>query len=149
MGGRRLYTDENGRVCTTCFEYKPWNEFTNDRHRKNGHSPECRECAKKRRNDFYLKKKQEHGELIQNDHGRECARCRKYFPWSEFENGTSWCKKCKEADARQKNAKAERKERERLEKIRNFTCEYFLSAENRAIWSWGGACNIKSNSRKS
>lgn len=39
-----LHTDENGRVCTECAEYKPWDEFYE---RPEGRFAICKECFKK------------------------------------------------------------------------------------------------------
>ena len=39
--------DENGRQCTVCGKYKPWDEFTSDKKKPTGHSACCKECYNK------------------------------------------------------------------------------------------------------
>lgn len=41
--------DDNGRVCTACLIYKPWEEFKKHSRSATGHSSKCKKCYKESR----------------------------------------------------------------------------------------------------
>lgn len=44
----RTRTDQNGRVCTQCFEYKLWSQFYLSSFGPTGYDSQCRDCRKKK-----------------------------------------------------------------------------------------------------
>jgi hypothetical protein len=109
---KKHQVDEEGRECSTCEEYKPWDAFgvgtgPNDKERR------CKACLVKKANDYavrnpqarYVKKEVPYGSVI-NDEGRQCAykregNCGQQFkPWSEYNKGNNahgysgWCRDC-------------------------------------------------------
>src|SRR4249919_948413 len=85
--------DDDGRECTKCHRYQPWDEFHKAGGRNiNGHGPRCKTCVRGDKSP----KIPEH-----DDKGRVCSKCHVYKLWRQFSlqatghNGhQSACKVC-------------------------------------------------------
>lgn len=88
---RRVYRiDESGRECSKCKVYKPWSDFNLSADSKHGHCNRCRKCVQAKQREYRIP----NGGKVRlvpkmDEHGRECARCRIYKPWSEFGRSVS------------------------------------------------------------
>ena len=102
VGIKYLITDE-GRECTSCNEFKPYEEFNKDTKRKNGYSALCKRC-----NQIYLENaRRKKGMKPQKvylitEEGRECTKCLTFKPFSDFFKNSgskcghdSQCRECK------------------------------------------------------
>ncbi|MFF3164089.1 hypothetical protein [Streptomyces sp. NPDC003273] len=54
----RAFRDENGKVCTRCKEYKPFEEYYRDNNSTDGKQSRCGKCQSKAQRERYRKKKE-------------------------------------------------------------------------------------------
>ena len=47
--------DNNGRVCTFCWIYKPWSEFSRSKDNKTGYTPNCKQCRNEQKHQWRIK----------------------------------------------------------------------------------------------
>jgi len=90
MGKSKWKIDEYGRQCTKCGEYKLWEEFGKSKRGVQGYKCQCKSC----RNQKSAKKRRDIGIKIStkwkiDEHGRECACCKKYKSWDNFTKSKS------------------------------------------------------------
>ena len=83
--GSRKRTDEAGRECGKCGEYKLWDNFYVDRHHATGRSTICETCAqaKNRAKAAGVGSGPKPKGRI-DDLGRECTGCGAYKPWNDY-----------------------------------------------------------------
>ena len=51
--------DNNGRVCTFCWIYKPWSEFSRSKDNKTGYTPNCKQCRNEQKHQWRIKTNRE------------------------------------------------------------------------------------------
>jgi len=92
----KLLINNEGRQCSKCLVFKPWSEFSRNKHGTMGHQSWCRDCF--REHCGHQKKK----EYLITDIGRECSECGQFKLWSEFHGRkdlstgrASHCKACR------------------------------------------------------
>ena len=61
------------KTCSKCHVTKPLAEFNNDKNRKDGKYPQCKECTKEKRKDYYENRggREHHKDWYENRGGRE------------------------------------------------------------------------------
>jgi len=74
-----LIINDEGRECSRCFIFKPWNEYHKAKNGVHGHHSFCKECRKN-------KVPAQHYQNRIDENGRECARCHQYKTWDHYYN---------------------------------------------------------------
>lgn len=100
--GSRKRTDEVGRECGKCGEYKLWDNFYVDRHHATGKYTICKTCAQAKNRAKVAgvgSGPKPKGRI--DDLGRECTGCGAYKPWNDYPKAVagfrgrgSMCRQC-------------------------------------------------------
>jgi hypothetical protein len=114
--------------CSMCHKILPISSFTRHKYSKDGYSPYCTECNKKRNRQFRdaLRLKKQRGFKREIPEEKECRKCHRILPATEFfvriENTDGLAPYCRECDMerqREYNSIPEVKE-----KLRKYRKEY-------------------------
>ena len=104
---KRLRVDCDGRECSTCLTYKPWDSFYPQQNGANKHGATCKECKSKASKEKTARKSEGRPRTRMDLDGRECSTCGEFKPWSSFGKSTGGvagkcpsCKECKNANTR-------------------------------------------------
>ena len=93
-----------GRTCTKCLTFKPWNEFYVAMKSATGHQSRCKRCQSPGGRPG------PRGKGFIGKEGRECSVCATYKPWQEFyalrSSTTGYHASCKECYVDRKRDKA-------------------------------------------
>jgi len=90
MGISRYYSNHTARVCVTCRQLKPWDEFYKHPTGSNGHQAQCKDCFRIK----YDGADKPRAKVTPK--GRECSKCGEYKLWDQFYHRTREGKKCTE-----------------------------------------------------
>jgi 5-methylcytosine-specific restriction endonuclease McrA len=107
---------EEGKTCTKCEEWKPYNKFTKLSRNKDGYYSHCKDCrkayqkankemiAEKKKIYYNENKSNEDRKVFINtisNGGKVCSKCEEWNSYDEFKKKKdtkdgydSWCKKC-------------------------------------------------------
>jgi hypothetical protein len=97
------------KTCPHCGENKPMGEYHRSKHTSDGLVGHCKLCVRNRRLE---KLGRTDGKLhtprgFRDEHGKSCPRCRKYKPWSDYQNSSKtkdgrqvYCRSCASAHGR-------------------------------------------------
>lgn len=88
-----------GKVCTTCKEWKPFSQFHKYKRMSDGHEIYCKECRKGKHRKYYpLTRKK----VIETPIGKACTKCQEwktaenYHKFSRMPDGLEiYCKACR------------------------------------------------------
>ena len=72
--------DDGGRECTTCREYKSWDNYTSMKRGAYGRGARCKECTATANKI----KRGPNKPKPYDEHGRHCTTCKEYKTWDHF-----------------------------------------------------------------
>jgi hypothetical protein len=76
--------DENGKECTKCKTYKPYEEFHNHKNGSGGKMPTCKECHIEIARRNYEKHRKGFVPTYRDENGKVCRGCEEYKPYTEY-----------------------------------------------------------------
>ena len=140
----KLRIEEGGRQCSRCEKFKPWSEFSRNKHGTRGYQSWCRDCFREQAG------RQEKPSYLITDDGRECSQCGKFKPWNQFHvrrdlstGRASSCKACRKKYTRE-NMKNGTIRNNELQRKYGITLEEY----ERMASSQGDACAICGTTEK-
>lgn len=75
-GNRMTHIDDDGRECSKCGKYKPWNEYHINNSKKHGHQSRCKECHNKYTRDGANMRCKTCGAPLDKPTAKYCGQCR-------------------------------------------------------------------------
>ena len=127
----KVRVDAEGRQCTSCLKYKPWDEFYPQKAGANHRSAQCKECKNAKSKAETARKSASRVTSRIDDTGRECTKCGTYKTWDQYGNSKhtsngklSTCKVCKNAEHREWVKNNPEKNKAALERWHKENIEY-------------------------